>query len=66
MPKNIGDQLKVIRKKQGFSQASLAAKAGMNTNAVAKIEQGVSEPTLATVKKLCRALGIKASDLLGY
>ena len=66
MSTTLGERLKQFRLKRGLSQAGLAKKSGMNTNAVAKIERGVSEPTLATVKKLSEALGVKASDLLGY
>jgi transcriptional regulator with XRE-family HTH domain len=38
----------------------------MNTNAYAKIEQGRSEPTLSTIKRLSKALKVQASDILGY
>ncbi len=63
--KTISQRLKSARKQQGLSQAKLAKKAGLNKNVIAKIEQGVSkQPTLATVKKLSKALGVKSSELL--
>ena len=65
--KNLGKKLKKIRTELGFTQASLAKKAGLHTNVVAKIEQGVTqEPALETIEKISKALGIKASDWLGY
>lgn len=59
-------KLKKLRLQKGLTQAALAKKAGLNTNAYAKIERGKSEPTLATIKKLTKALDVKASEILGY
>ena len=64
--KQIGMRLKQYRKDAKLTQVALAQKAGLNSNVVAKVERGLGEPTLATIKKLSSALGIKASDLLGY
>lgn len=64
--KATGQTLRRARIKKGLTQAELAKKAGLNTNAYAKVERGESEPTLATVKKLSHALGVKSTDILGY
>ena len=64
-PKQTGQRIKQYRLKAGLSQGGLAKKAGMNTNAYAKIERGESEPTSATLTKLAKALNLVVSDLLG-
>jgi transcriptional regulator with XRE-family HTH domain len=51
-------KLKQLREAAGLSQADLAERAGMNVFGVAKLEQGVREPTWATVQALARALAV--------
>lgn len=60
-----GRRLKSYRTKAGLTQAALAKKASINTNAYAKIERGESQPTTETLKKLAKALDLVVSDLLG-
>ena len=50
-------RLKQLREQAGISQAELATRAGLNTYGVAKLEQGVREPGLATAQAIARALG---------
>ena len=52
-------RLKELREQSGLSQAELAEAAGMNRFGVAKLEQGVREPSWATVQALARALGVE-------
>jgi transcriptional regulator with XRE-family HTH domain len=52
------EKLKRLRESAGLSQPQLAALAGMNRFGVAKLEQGVREPSWATVQTLARALGV--------
>jgi transcriptional regulator with XRE-family HTH domain len=51
-------ELERLREAAGLSQPGLAELAGMNQYGVAKLEQGVREPTWATVQALARALGV--------
>ena len=51
------DRLKAARTQAGLSQAELAEKAGMHRFGVAKLEQGVRQPTWETVQALAAALG---------
>src|SRR5262245_15440771 len=52
-------RLKSLREQAGLSQAELAQCAGMNRFGIAKLEQGVREPSWATVQALARALGVE-------
>jgi transcriptional regulator with XRE-family HTH domain len=51
-------KLKRLRETAGLSQPQLAERAGMNRFGVAKLEQGVREPSWATVQALAKALGV--------
>src|SRR5215475_11659612 len=57
-------RLKSLREQAGLSQAELAQCAGMNRFGVAKLEQGVREPSWATVQALARALGVEVGEFV--
>ena len=52
------EKLKRLREAAGLSQSQLAERAGMHHFGVAKLEQGLREPTWATVQALAAALGV--------
>ena len=59
--KNIRQQ----RKKLGFSQDKLSKLAGVAYNTIVKIESGENpNPTIETLQKIAKALGIRVDDLL--
>jgi transcriptional regulator with XRE-family HTH domain len=51
-------RLKTLREIAGLTQDELAEKAGLYKFSIAKIEQGIREPTWATVQALCTALDV--------
>jgi transcriptional regulator with XRE-family HTH domain len=60
----LAKRLKQLRKKQGFSQEAFADHAGLHRVAVGWIEQGKRIPSLKTLLKISRGLGISLSELL--
>ena len=54
---------KVWREYRGYTLRSLAAKIGISSAAVSKIETEKSHPTVATLGKLAAALGCDMEDL---
>jgi len=59
--------LKKLREKKKLSQDRLAKLADVANNTIIKIEQGENtNPTLATLKKIAKALGVSLDDLTGY
>ena len=58
---SFGERLKQLREAAGLTQPELAERAGMNRFGIAKLEQGVREPTWATVQALARALGVSVA-----
>jgi transcriptional regulator with XRE-family HTH domain len=57
-PTGFGAKLKAVREAAGLTQDQLAEKAGLYKFSIAKIEQGVREPTWSTVQALAKALGV--------
>src|SRR5262245_30526130 len=53
-----GQKLKEVREKAGLTQAALAEQAGLHVFGVAKLEQGLREPSWATVRALAHALKV--------
>lgn len=62
---SFSELLKQCRKKQGLSQAELAAKLGVTQQAVGKWESGKSSPDPSTVARIAGILGTTADYLLG-
>lgn len=63
-PMAIASRLKQLREAAGLSQHELAARAGLQTAHVAKLEQGVmTDPRWSTIRGLCRALGVLPHQL---
>jgi transcriptional regulator with XRE-family HTH domain len=57
-PTGFGSRLKELREAAGLTQDALAERARLNKFSVAKLEQGVREPTWATALTLAKALGV--------
>jgi transcriptional regulator with XRE-family HTH domain len=53
-----------IRKKKKLSQRALADLSGINQVTIARIETGVFDPRLSTLRALAKALKVKISELV--
>jgi transcriptional regulator with XRE-family HTH domain len=59
------ERLKEERRRAALTQGELAEKAGVGVNTIVRIETGeIKEPRVSTLRKLARALGLEARDLL--
>jgi len=56
--------LQILRQKHRLSQESLALRSGIHRTAFRELEACATVPSLVTVEKLARALGVSVSDLL--
>ena len=59
-----GEALRRVRLAAGLTQEQLALEADVQRNFISLIETGQNQPTISTVAKLARALGMKASALV--
>jgi transcriptional regulator with XRE-family HTH domain len=61
----IGKNIKRLRQRKGISQDKLSKLADISLNTVVKIELDQSpNPTLETIQKLAKALGVSLDDLV--
>lgn len=55
--------LKVERARHRLTQEELAHRADLNVTFLSRTERGLSQPTLWTLHKIARALGLSLSDM---
>lgn len=63
-PTKLGLNLKRIRTKKGISQGDIARKLEVSRGFISTIENGKTNPTLATIAKLAKAVGVSVNGLL--
>ena len=61
----IGEKIRDLRIKRGYSQAQLAELMGMKRSAISNYEQGIREPDLDTVEAFADFFDVSVADLLG-
>jgi len=61
---SFSDNLKIIRKSKGFSQAELAKNVGISQAALAQFELGIRLPNIITAVRLEKALGTTCRELV--
>ena len=66
MNETFGQRLKRIRKSKKLTQTKLAKKIGISQHLICDYEVGRTIPSLPTIEWLCEALGVTASELLGF
>lgn len=59
-----GAALRRLRLAKGLSQEQLGLEAGVQRNFISLIETEQNQPTISTIAKLARPLGLKASELI--
>jgi len=54
----LGGKLRKLREEQGITQAELAKNAGVSAGLIGQIEHGKVQPSLQTIEKIARELGV--------
>ena len=62
--KKLGENLRKLRLKKNLSQGDLAKALDVDRAYISNIENGRMNPTLSTLEKIAKALGISSSELL--
>jgi transcriptional regulator with XRE-family HTH domain len=66
MEQTLGDRLRAVRRRLGVSQVELAAKAGVEPQAISRVERNEQLYMRSDVlARLVQALGVSADELLG-
>ena len=73
-PRRLGTVIKELRERRGMTQEQLAKRAGVSQGYIAKLEPSSrpgrakavrkANPSLPTLKRLARALGVPVTELL--
>ena len=64
MNSTIGGNLRHLRRRSGRTQADVAKRAGASQAWICRIETGDANPTLASLRRIARALDVDVVDLL--
>lgn len=62
----IAANLAKIRRELRYTQQETADKAGLNKNYYAKVERGEAMPSVKTLEKLAKALGVSSGNILPF
>jgi len=60
----LGKNLKRIRTEKAITQGDIVRTLGISRSFVSNIENGKTNPTLATISKLAEAIGVSSDELL--
>ncbi|MBP9893283.1 MAG: helix-turn-helix transcriptional regulator [Planctomycetes bacterium] len=60
----LGAELRRARKISGMSQEKLAFAAELDRSYVSMIERDISSPTVFTLMRICKALRVRASEII--
>ena len=60
---NVGEQIKRIRTAKGLSQKEVTMTAKLDKAQYSRIENGKTDPSVSTVKRIADALGVSLSEL---
>jgi transcriptional regulator with XRE-family HTH domain len=61
---NFGKNLRKIRLSKNLSQGDVAKVLGVHRSYISGLERGVRNPSLVTVQKVAKALGVSADKLI--
>lgn len=59
---DIGNRIKNLREKAGYSQNALAEKAGVSQTHLRHVERGEADITVGHLRIICDALGVSLKD----
>ena len=59
---NIGERIRILREKSGYTQNSLADKAGVSQTHLRRVELGQADITVGHLQLVCDALDVSVRD----
>ena len=62
--KKLAQNMKRIRLAKQMSQGDICRKLGLDRAYVSNVESGKRNPTLSTIEKIAKALGVEVNELL--
>lgn len=62
--KKLGQNIKRIRETKGMSQGDISRALNMDRGYISRIENGFKNPTIDTLAKIAKVLGVGVDDLM--
>ena len=62
--KKLGENIRKIRLAKGMTQGDLCRKLEVDRGYMSNVESGKKNPTLATIERIAKALGVSTDELL--
>jgi transcriptional regulator with XRE-family HTH domain len=62
--RSIGSRIRQLRRERNFTQAQLAEKLSVTPEYISRVERATTNPSLQTLSKLARLLGVNLTFLL--
>lgn len=63
---SFGERMAILRHRRKISQLALAETLGTSAAIISTYENDKVEPTVHRIKEICEALGVTATELLGF
>lgn len=60
---NLSQNIREIRKAKGLSQKEVVLSAGLDAGQYSRIESGKTDPSISTLEKIAKAIGVKTAEL---
>jgi transcriptional regulator with XRE-family HTH domain len=64
-PRQMGKRIQALRKKLNLSRQQLAERADVSREYIRKLEAGGYDPTVGTLQRIAKALGVSLAELIG-
>ncbi|HLI30020.1 MAG TPA: helix-turn-helix transcriptional regulator [Terriglobia bacterium] len=61
---HIGKRLRILREAKGLSQGDIERRSGLLRSYISRVEGGYTAPSLVTLEKFAKALGVESYQLL--
>jgi transcriptional regulator with XRE-family HTH domain len=62
--RRVGGNIRRLREDQAISQEELAHRAGLHRTYISQVERAVKSPTLHSLDRIARALGVPLTELV--
>ena len=61
-----GERMRAQRETAGLTQHALAKRSAVNRSTIAMLEAGRQHPTFVQIARIAKALGLSATELIGF
>lgn len=64
--RKLGEKIYALRKEKGLSQEQLAERLDTKHTQIGRLERGETNPTIVTLRRIAKELGVTLNELLNF